>query len=157
MYNAAPPLVRRILAVATVSLLVACSGDVPAPLVWQAREVVVLPIDGGRQVESLWVRKGVALVARHRTDARVAMGDIAIDRERAIVWVRDGASLKALTFPELELFAQRAVGEGGGGPLTLGADGIVSLGESRYVLAGQVLEPLPVRSARHPSQATPRS
>ncbi len=157
MYHTALSLSRSCVAAAALSLLVACSGDVPAPLVWQAREVVVLPIDGGRQVESLWVRKGVALVARHRTDARVAMGDIAIDRNRALVWLRDGVTLKALTFPELELFARLAVGEHGEGPLSLGADGSVQLGEARYVLAGQTLEPAPVRAARGASGPMPRS
>ncbi len=155
MFRPAQSLARLLAALSVASLLAACSGSVPEPLVWKARDVVVLPIDGGRQVQALWVRKGVSLMARHRTDGPVAMDDLLIDRQRELVWLRDRGTLKALTFPELELFAQLPVDELVVGPLSLVGDGSVALGEARFQLAGQLLQRAPVRAASHGAPGVP--
>ncbi|MCB1955553.1 MAG: hypothetical protein KDG55_07745 [Rhodocyclaceae bacterium] len=156
MSSLAPAFVRVFAALAAVVALGACSGDIPEPMVWKAREVVVLPIDGGRQVEAVWVRKGVALLARYRTDNPVGFADLALDTDREVVWLRDGGTLKALTLPELELFAASPLAEPSGGPVTVASDGSVRLGEARYELADGGLQRAPVRAAEILPDRLPR-
>lgn len=137
--------------------LAACSGEAPAPLVWQARHVVVMPIDGGRQVQALWVRNGISLMARYRSAERIGEDDLLLDVARQLVWLRDGTTLKALTMPELELFATQALPAEALVPaLSLAEDGAVRIGDGRFSLADGLAGQAPAQPLRYVERLRPR-
>ena len=131
--------VTSALAIASAALLSqGCSDDLPAPLVWQARHVLVHPSEGGRVVEALWVRNGLSLIARHRTSHQIGSEDLLLDVGRQLVWLRDGRSLQALSLPELEPIAGLPLpAADGDAPLQMGADGAVVVDGERYRLANE--------------------
>ena len=119
---------------AAMFALQGCSGDAPAPHVWQARHVLVHAGGGGHVVEALWVRNGLSLIARHRTTHLVDDGHLLLDIERQLLWLRDGPVLQALSLPELEPIAGLPL-PGDAGAITLAADGAVVIAGVRYRLA----------------------
>lgn len=137
-----------ILSAAAALLATGCSSEAPAPIVWQPRDVAVVPSEGGRLVQALWIRNGISLLARYRPSQPVAAADLLADPQRQLVWLREGRLLQALSLPELEpLVRFELAPEGQEAELALAGDGAVVVGEARYH-ADRALENPTVARAR---------
>ncbi len=121
------------LSAAAIFLATGCSGEAPDPIVWQPRDVAVVPSEGGRVVQALWIRNGISLLARYRPSRPVGEGDLLPDPQRQLVWLREGHVLRALTLPELEPLASFELApDGQDAALALAQDGALLVGEARY-------------------------